>query len=107
MINAVPTRILNRTQEVFFNDTTHLAGVPSDKAFMRCRRVKKKGEEVTRITPVQGVEDLAAKRAAEEDKNSTTAWLKESIRDYAISVGGYPMLALMVGLLVFGIVGLY
>ena len=40
---------------------------------MRCRRVKKKGEEVARVTPVKGVEDLAAKRAAEEDKSSTTA----------------------------------
>lgn len=73
--------MLNRTQEVFFNDTTHLAGVPSDKAFMRCRRVKKKGEEVTRITPVQGVEDLAAKRAAEEDKSNNTAWMKEALNE--------------------------
>ena len=82
MIGSVPTPVINRTQEVFFNDTSHLAGVPSDKAFMRCRRVKKKGEEATtRITPVQGVEDLAAKRASEGDQSSTMAWIKQSIAD--------------------------
>lgn len=78
-VGAVATPMINRTQEVFFNDTSHLSGVPSGKALMRCRRVKKKGEEVQRITPVKGVEDLAAKRAAEEDKSSTTAWIKQSI----------------------------
>ncbi len=103
----MPTPLANRTQEVFFNDIQHIAGVPDGKAYMRCRRVKKKGEEVSRVTPVKGVEDLAAKRAAEEDKNSTTAWLKESVAEWAKSVGGYSMLALMVGLVVFGIVGLY
>lgn len=104
----MPTPNINRTQEVFFNDIQHIAGVPDGKAYMKCRRVKKKGEQAAeRITPVKGVEDLAAKRAAEEDKSSTTAYLKESLGEYAKSVGGYPMLALMAVLVLAGIVGLW
>lgn len=108
VVGAVPTPNINRTQEVFFNDIQHIAGVPDGKAYMKCRRVKKKGEQAAeRITPVKGVEDLAAKRAAEEDKSSTIAWFKQSLGEYAKSVGGYPILALMVFLVLAGLGGLY
>ena len=68
-IGNTPSQIVERTQEVFFNDTQHIAGVPDGKAYMRCKRVKKKGEGAAapRVTPVKGLADDAAKKEKEKE----------------------------------------
>ena len=64
----VPAKMATRTQEVFFNDTQHLAGVPDGKAYMRCKRVKKSGETAPRITPVKDLESKAMQKETEATK---------------------------------------
>jgi carbonic anhydrase len=73
-IGNTPSRIVERTQEVFFNDTQHIAGVPDGKAYMRCKRVKKKGEGAVapRVTPVKGLAEDATKK--EKEKARDYSW---------------------------------
>lgn len=97
LIPAVPkdTVLSPKGQEFFFNDTSHLAGVPDGKAYMRCRRVKKKGEGAanTRVTPVAGLADSANKEADKADaENSTLTWLKENLYGYVVDVGVWSLL---------------
>jgi hypothetical protein len=109
LIPAVPldNMPIPKGQEFFFNDTSHLAGVPDGKAYMRCRRVKKKGEGPnTRITPVPGLADSAKKEADKADtENSTLTWLKENVYGYIVDVGVWSLLDAIVYFLavVFGI----
>lgn len=84
-IGSVPSKIATRNQEVFFNDTQHISGVPDGKAYMRCRRVKKKGEEAApRITPLTGLSDKA--KTEEEKKAAENAWWVP-LREYVESMG--------------------
>jgi hypothetical protein len=110
LIPPVPkdTVLAQKGQEFFFNDTSHLAGVPDGKAYMRCRRVKKKGEGAAniRITPVAGLADSANKEAAKADtENSSLTWLKENVYGYVADVGVWSVLDAIVYFLavVFGI----
>jgi len=92
----VPTEIISRGDtQVFFNDTAHIAGVPDGKAYMRCKRVKKKGEsEASRVTPVAGLSDSAAKGEAKATKQpdysgfgGTLNWMYFSIVAYLTKNG--------------------
>ena len=89
LVSPVPQKMLPRNQEVFFNDTAHISGVPDGKAYMRCKRIKKKGEETAnRVTPVKGLEDKATAGADAADKeNATWTWIKESVSEYVARVG--------------------
>jgi hypothetical protein len=81
--------MLPRNQEVFFNETTHISGVPDGKAYMRCKRIKKKGDETAnRVTPVKGLETKATAGADAADKeNATWTWIRNSVVDYVARVG--------------------
>jgi hypothetical protein len=89
LIPPVPKKMLPRNQEVFFNETTHISGVPDGKAYMRCKRIKKKGDETAnRITPVKGLEKKATDGADAADKeNATWTWIKSSVSEYVARVG--------------------
>lgn len=92
VIGSTPSDMIPRTQEVFFNDTQHISGVADGKAYMRCRRVKKKGEGATppRVTPVEGLEDSANKKAAKSEAEGGStwwSWFKLTITDYVHQVG--------------------
>ena len=110
LVPVVPkdTALAPKGQEFFFNDTSHLAGVPDGKAYMRCRRVKKKGEGAAniRVTPVAGLADSAKKEESKADaENSTLTWLKENVYGYVVDVGVWSLLDAIVYFLavVFGI----
>lgn len=75
----IPPKMASRTQEVFFNDTQHISGVPDGKAYMRCKRVKKSGETAPRITPIKDLESKAAKKESDATKQP----------DYSGFVGGF------------------
>lgn len=90
----VPTKLASRTQEVFFNDTQHISGVPDGKAYMRCKRVKKKGEVAPRITPLKELETSAKKGESDATKDPEYAGVEgtlnrawESVRSYVATVG--------------------
>jgi len=89
LIPAVPTKINTTTSEIFFNETSHIAGVPDGKAYMRCKRIKKKGDEAaTRITPVAGLATTAAANATQADsQNSTLSWIQQVTYGYIVQAG--------------------
>ena len=89
LIPAVPTRINTTSAEIFFNETSHIAGVPDGKAYMRCRRIKKKDDEsATRVTPVAGLATTAAASAAQaESQTSTLSWIQEVTYGYIVHAG--------------------
>ena len=89
LIPPVPLKMLPINQEVFFNDTSHISGVPDGKAYMRCKRIKKKGDEAaTRVTPVAGLETKAITAANDKDKeNSTWTWIKTATYGYIATAG--------------------
>ena len=98
LIPAVPTRIYPSDSEIFFNETSHIAGVPDGKAYMRCKRIKKKGDEAaTRITPVAGLATAAATNAAEaESENSTLSWIQQVTYGYIVQAGAGNVLEAVV-----------
>lgn len=88
---TIPTKLASRTQEVFFNDTQHISGVPDGKAYMRCKRVKKSGETAPRITPVQDLQAKASKKEAEASPE-TLSVIGSSISKYVADVGSGSIL---------------
>lgn len=94
LTGSVPAKMATRTQEVFFNDTQHISGVPDGKAYMRCKRVKKKGEVAPRITPLKELEKAASKGESDAKKDPEYAGVEgtfnrawESVRSYIAEVG--------------------
>jgi len=89
LIPPVPQKMLPRNQEVFFNETSHIAGVPDGKAYMRCKRIKKKGDETAnRVTPVSGLSNTATTNAkAADTENSTWTWIKKVTIGYVLEAG--------------------
>lgn len=90
LIPAVPSRIYPSDSEIFFNETSHIAGVPDGKAYMRCKRVQKKGEttRITQVAPAQGLSVAASTAAAEaESENSTITWIKRATYGYIVDAG--------------------
>jgi hypothetical protein len=98
LIPAVPTKMNTTTSEIFFNETSHIAGVPDGKAYMRCKRIKKKGDEAaTRITPVAGLATAAATNAAQaESENSTLSWIQQVTYGYIVQAGAGNVLEAVV-----------
>lgn len=90
LIPAVPTKLNTTTSEIFFNETSHIAGVPDGKAYMRCKRVQKKGEttRITQVAPARGLSTAASTAAAEaESENSTITWIKKATYGYIVDAG--------------------
>ena len=111
LIPQVPPKTVAINQEIFFNDTSHIAGVPDGKAYMRCKRIKRKGDETaTRVTPVVGLATAAntgAATAAQE--NSTLTWAVEGIYGYVVEAGGGNVLdAVIYGIaILIGVISAY
>jgi hypothetical protein len=113
LTGSVPSKLATRNQEVFFNDTQHISGVPDGKAYMRCKRVKKSGETAPRITPVKDLESKAAKKESDATKAPDYSGLGGSLNyawwvttDYVRSVGAGSILETIIYILSIG-AGIY
>lgn len=109
----IPPKMATRSQEVFFNDTQHIAGVPNGKAYMRCKRVKKSGETAPRITPVKELEAKALKKESDATKDpnysgagGTLNYVWWSITGYVGRVGAGSILETLIYVLSIG-AGIY
>lgn len=113
LTGSVPSKLATRNQEVFFNDTQHISGVPDGKAYMRCKRVKKSGETAPRITPVKDLEARAAKGESDA-KNApdysgvggSLNYMWFSAKDYVARVGAGSLLETLIYVLSIG-AGIY
>jgi len=100
LVPNIPPKFVPINQEIFFNETAHIAGVPDGKAYMRCKRIKKKGDETAnRVTPASGLESSATKKAdAVDAENSTWTWIKKVTIGYILEAGaGNIMEAIVFG----------
>lgn len=111
LVPHVPPKTVAINQEIFFNDTSHIAGVPDGKAYMRCKRIKKKGDETaTRVTPVVGLATAANTGAATvAQENSTWTWIVRGVYGYVAEAGAGNVLdAIIYGVaILFGIYSAY
>lgn len=113
LTGSVPSKLATRNQEVFFNDTQHISGVPDGKAYMKCKRVKKSGETAPRITPVKALESTAAKKESDVTKSPEYSGVSGSvyygwwvITDYIRKVGAGSILETVIYILSIG-AGIY